>query len=207
MKFSNMTPNRGEVSAPQIVNLSKGQKVNLAKVAPSATKILVGLGWDINRYNGAGFDLDAACFMLDGNMRCNPEGFIFYNNREYANGSVKHMGDSRTGAGEGDAEQIIVDLTKIPDHIQRIHFTVTIFEADIRHQCFGDISNSFIRLEDMDTHKEFIRCDLGEDFSTETAMVIAEFYRHNGEWKFGNISKGYAGGLEALCRSYGLDVE
>lgn len=190
------------------VNLRKGQKVDLTKGNPSLTKILVGLGWDINQYDsGADFDLDAAAFLLDASGKAPGEKeFVFYSNLKDPSGAVQHMGDNRTGEGEGDDEQITIDLTKVPQNIDRIAFTATIYEADERGQNFGQVSNAYIRVVDLATDKELIRFDLGEDFSIETALVVGELYRHNGEWKFNAIGSGYQGGLAALVRSYGLDA-
>lgn len=191
------------------INLSKGQKISLSKEAPGLTHIMVGLGWDINRYDGnADFDLDASAFLTGVNGKCTCSGdFVFYNNLEHPSGAVKHMGDNRTGDGEGDDEQIFVDLSKIPANIERIAVTVTIFDAEKRRQNFGQVSNAYCRMVNDDTGEEIIRYDLGEDFSIETAMVVGELYRHNGEWKFNAIGSGFSGGLAALCRNYGLDAE
>lgn len=191
------------------INLSKGQKVSLSKEAPGLTHIMVGLGWDINRYDGnADFDLDASAFLTGANGKCTCSGdFVFYNNLEHPSGAVKHMGDNRTGDGEGDDEQIFVDLAKIPANIERIAVTVTIFDAEKRRQNFGQVSNAYCRMVNDDTGEEIIRYDLGEDFSIETAMVVGELYRHNGEWKFNAIGSGFSGGLAALCQNYGLDAE
>ena len=191
------------------INLSKGQKISLSKEAPGLTHIMVGLGWDINRYDGnADFDLDASAFLTGANGKCTCSGdFVFYNNLEHPSGAVKHMGDNRTGDGEGDDEQIFVDLAKIPANIERIAVTVTIFDAEKRRQNFGQASNAYCRMVNDDTGEEIIRYDLGEDFSIETAMVVGELYRHNGEWKFNAIGSGFSGGLAALCQNYGLDAE
>lgn len=191
------------------INLSKGQKISLSKEAPGLTHIMVGLGWDINRYDGnADFDLDASAFLTGVNGKCTCSGdFVFYNNLEHPSGAVKHMGDNRTGDGEGDDEQIFVDLSKIPANIERIAVTVTIFDAEKRRQNFGQVSNAYCRMVNDDTGEEIIRYDLGEDFSIETAMVVGELYRHNGEWKFNAIGSGFSGGLAALCQNYGLDAE
>lgn len=191
------------------INLSKGQKISLSKEAPGLTHIMVGLGWDINRYDGnADFDLDASAFLTGANGKCTCSGdFVFYNNLEHPSGAVKHMGDNRTGDGEGDDEQIFVDLAKIPANIERIAVTVTIFDAEKRRQNFGQVSNAYCRMVNDDTGEEIIRYDLGEDFSFETAMVVGELYRHNGEWKFNAIGSGFSGGLAALCQNYGLDAE
>ncbi len=190
------------------INLSKGQKVDLTKENPGLKSIMVGLGWDVNAYDsGADFDLDAAAFMLGENGKCITEKeFIFYGNLEHNSGAVKHMGDNLTGEGEGDDEQIQVDLTKIPANVQNIAFTVTIYEAEERRQNFGQVSNAFIRIVDEATNTELIHYDLGEDFSIETAVVVGELYRHNGEWKFNAIGSGFQGGLAALCGHYGIEV-
>jgi tellurium resistance protein TerD len=116
------------------------------------------------------------------------------------------MGDNRTGGGDGDDEQIMVDLSKVPANIERIAFTCTIYEADKRGQNFGQVSNSFIRIVDQDSGEEIVRYDLGEDFSIETAIVVGELYRHNGEWKFNAIGSGFQGGLAALCAHFGIEV-
>ncbi len=191
------------------INLSKGQKVDLTKGNPGLKTIMVGLGWDVNAYDtGGDFDLDAAAFMLGADGKCPAvSDFVFYGNLEHASGAVKHMGDNLTGEGEGDDEQIQIDLTMIPDNIQKIAFTVTIYEAESRRQNFGLVSNSFIRIVDMASNTELIRYDLGEDFSIETAVVVGELYRHGGEWKFNAIGSGFEGGLKALCAHYGIDAE
>ena len=191
------------------INLTKGQKVDLTKGNPSLKKVMVGLGWDVNVFDsGADFDLDAAAFMLGENGKCPTEKeFIFYGNLTHASEALQHMGDNLTGEGDGDDEQILVDLTKIPSNVTKIAFTVTIYDSDVRRQNFGQVSNSFIRMVDETTGTELIRYDLGEDFSIETAVVVGELYRHNGEWKFNAIGSGFQGGLAALCGHYGIEVE
>ena len=190
------------------ISLSKGQKVDLTKGNPGLTKIMVGLGWDVNAFDsGSAFDLDAAAFLLGENGKCPTEKeFIFYGNLEHTSGSVKHMGDNLTGEGEGDDEQILIDLASVPANVSKIAFTVTIYESDVRRQNFGQVSNSFIRIVNEASGEELIRYDLGEDFSIETAVVVGELYRHNGEWKFNAIGSGFQGGLAALCGHYGIDV-
>lgn len=190
------------------INLSKGQKVDLTKGNPGLKNIMVGLGWDVNAFDsGADFDLDAAAFMLGANGKCpTDKEFIFYGNLTHASGAVNHMGDNLTGDGEGDDEQIQIDLTKVPANIEKIAFTVTIYDSDTRHQNFGQVSNAFIRLVDESNGTELIRYDLGEDFSIETAVVVGELYRNNGEWKFNAIGSGFQGGLAALCGHYGIEV-
>lgn len=191
------------------INLTKGQKVDLTKGNPGLKNIMVGLGWDVNAYDsGADFDLDAAAFMLGENGKCpTDKEFIFYGNLEHASEAVKHMGDNLTGAGDGDDEQIQIDLSKIPANVVRVAFTVTIYDAETRRQNFGQVSNAFIRIVDESTGQELIRYDLGEDFSIETAAVFGELYKNGGEWKFNAIGSGYQGGLAALCANYGVEVE
>ena len=189
------------------ISLSKGQKVDLTKGKPSLKKLMVGLGWDVNAFDGADFDLDASAFMVGANGKCPTEQeFIFYSNLKHPSGAVESMGDNRTGGGDGDDEQIMVDLSKVPANIERIAFTCTIYDADVRGQNFGQVSNAFIRIVDEETGEEIIRYDLGEDFSIETAIVVGEIYKHNGEWKFNAIGSGFQGGLAALCGHYGIEV-
>ena len=190
------------------INLSKGQKVDLTKGNPGLKKVMIGLGWDVHAFDsGADFDLDAAAFMLGDSGKCPTEKeFIFYGNLEHASGSVKHMGDNLTGEGEGDDEQILVDLQTVPSNVSKVAFTVTIYESDVRRQNFGQVSNAYIRIVDESSGQELIRYDLGEDFSIETAVVVGELYRHNGEWKFNAIGSGFQGGLAALCGHYGIEV-
>ena len=191
------------------ISLTKGQKVDLTKNNPGLKNVLVGLGWDINRFDsGSDVDLDASAFLVQENGKVSgDQDFIFYSNLEHPSGAVVHLGDNRTGAGDGDDEQITVDLSKVPENIARIAFTVTIYDAESRRQNFGQVANAFIRLVNADTDEEIVRYDLGEDFSIETAMVVGELYRHNGEWKFNAIGSGYQGGLAALCANYGIDAE
>ena len=191
------------------ISLSKGQKVNLTKGNPGLKKVVVGLGWDVNVYDtGGSFDLDAAAFLLGANGKVTKtEDFVFYGNLKHPSGSVQHLGDNLTGEGEGDDEQIKIDLAGVPADIQKIAFTVTIYEAESRHQNFGQVNNAFIRIYNEDNGEELLRYDLGEDYSIETAVVFAELYRNNGEWKFNAIGSGYGGGLAALCGSYGIDAQ
>lgn len=196
------------------ISLAKGGKVSLVKAAQDAgipnaaalTKVNVGLGWDVKRYDGgADFDLDAAAFLLAGTGKVRSEAdFIFYNQKQGP--GVTHMGDNRTGEGEGDDETIEVDLSQVPADVEKISFTVTIDQADVRNQNFGMVENSFVRVYDAVTGTELIRYDLGEDYSVETAVVVAEFYRHGGEWKFNAIGSGFQGGLAALCANFGVNI-
>lgn len=191
------------------ISLKKGQKVSLSKDNPGLSRVVVGLGWDVNAFDtGGDFDLDTAAFLLgESGKVTRAEDFVFYGNLKHPSGAVEHLGDNLTGRGDGDDEQIKIDLGRVPENITRIAFTVTIYEADERRQNFGQVSNAFIRIVDEAKGEEILRYDLGEDFSIETAAVFGELYRHNGEWKFNAIGSGYQGGLAALCANYGVDVE
>ena len=190
------------------VSLQKGQKVDLTKTNPGLKKVLVGLGWDTNKYDGGSdFDLDAAAFLLTDSGKVTGDGdFVFYNNLKHVSGSVTHLGDNLTGQGDGDDEQIKIDLSTVPQNITKIGFTVTINDAETRRQNFGQVSNAFIRICNEETGEELMRYDLGEDFSIETAVVVAELYRNGSEWKFNAIGSGFQGGLAALCKNYGVNV-
>ncbi len=190
------------------IQLSKGQRIDLTKTNPGLVRAIIGLGWDTNKYNGGfDFDLDASAFLVDASNRClNDSDFVFYNNLQHPSGSVTHTGDNRTGEGDGDDEQLVIDFSKIPSYVNKIGITVTIHDADQRYQNFGQVSNAFVRLVDESTNIELLRFDLGEDFSVETAVVICELYRHGNDWKFNAIGSGFSGGLAALCKNYGLHV-
>ncbi len=194
------------------VNLSKGQRVSLDK---NMTMALVGLGWDPNRYDGGfDFDLDASAFLLGKNGKVRSDSdFVFYGNQEHNSGSVKSMGDDTSGGNseEGDDEQIFIDFSKVPADIDKIAITVTIYDAPVRKQNFGQVSNAYVRVARIsgpsDTvGTEVLRFDLGEEFSVETAIVVCEIYRNGSEWKFNAVGAGYQGGLEALCKSFGVNV-
>ena len=191
------------------INLQKGQKVSLTKGNPGLSKVVVGVGWDVNQFDtGGAFDLDGAAFLVTENGKgSRGEDFVFYGNLTHPSGSVQHMGDNLTGEGEGDDEQIKVNLSAVPANIAKIVFTVTIYDAETRRQNFGQVSNAFIRIYNEDTGEEMLRYDLGEDFSIETAAVFGELYKNGNEWKFNAIGSGYQGGLAALCASFGVDVE
>ena len=192
------------------INLKKGQRVALED---SMKLAMVGLGWDTNRYDGGyDFDLDASVFLLGSNGKLlRDEDFVFYNNLNGRDGAVVHTGDNLTGDGDGDDEVIMIDFTKIPEEITKIAVVVTIYDADVRRQNFGQVDNAYIRLaklaDEFDTvGTPILRFDLTEEFSVETALVVAEIYKRNGEWKFNALAAGYEGGLEAICRSFGANV-
>ena len=194
------------------INLSKGQRVSIGN---SMKMALVGLGWDPNRYTGGyNFDLDASAFILgaNGKVRSSTD-FVFYNNQNWRDHTIWSSGDDTTGgsSADGDDEQIFIDFEKIPPWVDKIAITVTIHDAVNRRQNFGQVSNAYVRVakirDEYDTVGEtVIRFDLGEEFSIETALVVCEIYRKNGEWRFNAVASGYQGGLAALCRSYGVNV-
>lgn len=189
------------------ISLKKGENVSLSKTDPSLTKALIGLGWEARSTQGADFDLDASVFMLADNGKVpSDDWFVFYNQLKSPCTSVEHTGDNRSGEGDGDDESVIVDLNQVPTHIQRIVITVTIHDAEARQQNFGMVRDAFVRLVNTNDDQEIIRFDLSEDYSVETAMVFAEIYRHNTEWKFRAVGQGYAGGLHSLCNQFGIDV-
>ena len=188
------------------INLSKGQRISLEKVAPGLVQIFVGLGWDINVTDtGGDFDIDASVFLLDSNEKLvSDQHFIFYNNQTSPDPdqSVKQLGDNRTGAGEGDDEIIDINLKTVPAEVAKIAITVTIHEAEQRKQNFGQVQNAFVRIVNAENEQEVIRYDLTEDFSIETALIMAELYRKDGEWRMNAVGAGYEGGLQALVDRY-----
>lgn len=188
------------------VSLTKGQRVSLEKVAPGLTEIFIGLGWDIKATDtGYDFDLDSSVFLLGSNEKLISDNhFVFYNNLTSpdADKSVHHMGDNLTGVGEGDDEVIKVNLKKVPNDVQKIVVTVTIHEAQQRSQNFGQIRNAFVRVVKAQSKQEVIRYDLVEDYSIETALIMAELYRKDGEWRLNAVGAGYQGGLQAILNRY-----
>ena len=188
------------------INLSKGQRISLEKAAPGLKQIFIGLGWDINVTDtGSDFDIDASLFLVDGNEKLlSDQHFIFYNNQISPDPqqSIQQRGDNRTGAGEGDDEIIDVNLQTVPTDIDKVIITVTIHEADKRHQNFGQVNNAFVRIVNAENEQEVIRYDLTEDFSIETALIMAELYRKDGEWRMNAVGAGYEGGLQALVERY-----
>ncbi|MCD0176498.1 MULTISPECIES: TerD family protein [unclassified Deinococcus] len=189
------------------LSLQKGGNISLSKQDANLQRILVGLGWDPRNTDGQAFDLDASAFLLTAGGRVRGDhDFIFYNQLRSAEGSVEHTGDNRTGVGDGDDESVRVDLTKVPAEIEKIAVAVTIDQADARRQNFGQVGGAFIRILNEDNGQELTRYDLGEDFSTETAVIFGEIYRHGGEWKFRAVGQGFAGGLGPMARNYGVNV-
>jgi len=190
------------------VSLTKGGRVDLTKGNPGLDEIEVGLGWDVNKYDGAqDFDLDASVF-LQGSAKkvLKDTDFVFYGNPSHESGAVVHSGDNRTGEGDGPDETVTVTLSKVPAEIEYIAFTITIHDAALRSQNFGQVSNAFIKVTNKATGEELISYDLGEEFSVQTAVVAGQLYRHSGEWKFQAVGEGYADGLSGLCRDFGVNL-
>lgn len=189
------------------VSLVKGGNVSLTKEAPSMNVALVGTGWDARVTDGQAFDLDASVFLVGENGKVLSDShFVFYNNTTSPDGAVQHQGDNRTGEGDGDDEQVKIDLTKVAADVKKLVFAVTIHEADSRKQNFGMVSNSFMRVVNNDNGSEIARFDLSEDASTETAMIFGELYRHGAEWKFKAVGQGFAGGTAALATQHGINI-
>ncbi|QMT30905.1 TerD family protein [Alysiella filiformis] len=189
------------------ISLQKGGNINLSKEAPTLTQMHIGLGWDVRATDGESFDLDGSAFLLNNTSKVRSDAdFIFYNQSQSDTGAVKHLGDNRTGAGDGDDEVILVDLSKVPANVEKIAIAVTIHDAEARKQNFGQVASAFIRCVNADNNVEVARFDLSEDASVETAMIFGEIYRHNGEWKFKAIGQGFKGGLAALAQHFGVNV-
>lgn len=193
------------------VNLQKGQKVDLTKGNSSLKRVMVGLGWDeVNQKRGlfapkpAPIDCDASAILLSvGDKLANKDDFVFYNNLKHKSGAVVHMGDNLTGAGDGDDEQILIDLRDVPQYVEKIVIAVTIYQARERSQHFGLIENAFIRIVDADTNKELCKFNLTDNYSGRTAMIFGEVYRYNGEWKFSAIGEGTNdNGIADVARRY-----
>jgi tellurium resistance protein TerD len=189
------------------VSLSKGGNVSLSKEAPGLQAVVVGLGWDVRTTTGADFDLDASALMVGTNGKIlSDQHFIFFNNLTSPDGSVEHTGDNLTGEGEGDDEAIKVNLVAVPQEVDKIVVTVSIYDADNRQQSFGQVRNAFIRVVNQADNAEITRYDLSEDASTETAMIFGELYRNGAEWKFRAVGQGYSTGLSGIARDFGVNV-
>ena len=181
------------------INLQKGQRE-----AINAQKFIIGLGWDTNQSStGASFDLDASVFVLGENGKLLSDShFVFYNNLKSPNEAVVHTGDNLTGDGDGDDEQVIVDLSKIESNAAEICVVVTIHDADDRKQNFGQVRNSFIRIVDSSTNSDIVKYELDEDFSIEKAVEFGRIYKRNNEWKFEAVGNGMKGGLQDFLNKY-----
>ncbi len=188
------------------ISLKKGERVSLDKVSPGLEAVFVGLGWDVNQTDsGPDFDLDASVFLLGSDEKLLSDNhLVFYNNMKSPDpdNSIEHMGDNLTGEGEGDDEVVIVNLKKVPENVAKLVFVVTIYEADQRKQNFGQVENAFVRLVDVKTKEEVLRYDLTEDYSVETALIMAELYKKQGQWRMSAVGAGYEGGLQAILNRY-----
>lgn len=190
------------------LTLGKGSNLSLSKADPALRKAMVGLGWDPRTTAGEQFDLDASALLVSrtGKVRSNND-FIFYNQLVSADNSVVHQGDNRTGEGEGDDEQILIDLASVSSDIEKIVIVVSIDQAETRRQNFGQVRDAFCRVVNVDTDNEIVRYDLSEDAAAETCMIFAEIYRHNGEWKFRAVGQGYASGLRGIATDFGIVLD
>ena len=204
------------------VSLQKGQKVNLSKDNAGLAKVIVGLGWDEAKPSGGsggGFfatlfgggaaashqaiDCDASAIMLKNGKFVDRTDLVYFGNLKHKSGTVNHMGDNLTGEGEGDDEQIVIDLSRVPAEYDKIVIVVNIYQAVQRKQHFGMIENAFIRLVDARNNKEMCKYNLTENYSGMTAMIFGEIYRHNGEWKFNAMGNGTTDpGIGELCRRF-----
>ena len=190
------------------ISLRKGGNISLSKEGDAdLNKITIGLGWDERATDGSSFDLDANAFLLGANGKVRSDAdFIFFNQLKSACGSVEHLGDNTFGGGDGDDEQIVIKLKDVPADVSKVTFTVTIHEAEKSGQNFGMVSNAFIRVVDDNNNNEMARYDLFEDANTNIAMIFAEVYRHNNEWKFKAIGQGFDGGLDKLAPHFGVNI-
>ena len=203
------------------VSLQKGQKVNLSKDNAGLAKVIVGLGWDEAKPSGGGgggffatlfggaatthqaIDCDASAIMLKNGKFVDRTDLVYFGNLKHKSGTVNHMGDNLTGEGEGEDEQIVIDLSRVPAEYDKIVIVVNIYQAVQRKQHFGMIENAFIRLVDARNNKEMCKYNLTENYSGMTAMIFGEIYRHNGEWKFNAMGNGTTDpGIGELCRRF-----
>ncbi|ROR83340.1 tellurium resistance protein TerD [Plantibacter flavus] len=188
------------------LTLEKGSNLSLTKTSPGLTVATVGLGWDPRTTSGEAFDLDASALLIGANGKVRSSAdFIFYNQPASADGSVKHLGDNRTGDGEGDDEQISVDLNAVGADVERVVIAVSIDKADERRQNFGQVRGAYCRIVDQDG-TEIVRFDLSEDAAPETAMLFSELYRNGSEWKFKAVGQGYTTGLAGIAGDFGVPL-
>ncbi|MCH6160101.1 TerD family protein [Streptomyces marispadix] len=189
------------------VTLAKGGNVSLSKAAPNLTQVRIGLGWKARSTTGAAFDLDASALLCANGRVLGDEYFVFYNNLKSPDGSVEHTGDELVGgSGSDDDETVLVDLTLVPAHVEKIVFPVSIYDAETRSQTFGQVVDAYIRVVNQQDDQELARYDLSEDASSETAMIFGELYRRDGEWKFRAVGQGYASGLRGIALDFGVNV-
>lgn len=189
-----------------MVNLRKGERCDITK-GTDVNKITCAMGWDANTYDpNETFDLDVLTFLVGTSGKINTEDdFIYFNHKNHRSGAVIYSGDNKTGDGSGDDETMEIDLSKVPDNVEKIIFAATIYDAENKAQNFGMVNNAYIRVFDTSTKEEKCRYDLDEDFSLETGVIAGELYRRNGEWKFNAVGQGVAGGLNAVCQRFGIN--
>ncbi|KAB8319401.1 stress protein [Tolypothrix campylonemoides VB511288] len=189
------------------IELTKGGRFNLSKEAPNLKKLAIGLGWQVNQA-GQTYDIDASVFMLGANGKVpNEKYFVFYNNLQSPDGSLRHLGDNRTGEGKGDDETIYVDLTKVNSAIQEIVFVVTIHEGQEKNQNFSQIKNAFIKIYNQEARRSLARYNLREAFSQETALEFGRLYKKDGEWRFQAVGEGYNTGLQSFVDKYIVEIK
>lgn len=190
------------------LTLSKGSNLSLTKADPGLQMAMVGLGWDPRTTSGHQFDLDASALLVTANGKVrNNDDFIFYNQLESKDGSVVHQGDNRTGDGDGDDEQILINLATVAADIERVVIVVSIDQAEVRGQNFGQVRDAYCRVINQENEQEIVRYDLSEDAASETTMVFAEIYRNGAEWKFRAVGQGYASGLHGIATDYGIVLD
>lgn len=189
-----------------VVSLQKGGNVSLSKVAPGLKKARLALAWAARSTDGQDFDLDVSLFLVGANGKCRSDrDFIFYNQKVSSDGSIVHAGDNLTGSTDGtDGEKVEIALADVPQDIQKVVAVITIHDALARSQTFGQVLGAGVKLLDAITDAEVVSFDLSEDYSTETAMIMCELYRHNGDWKFKAVGQGFAGGLQSACSQFGI---
>ena len=190
------------------LTLTKGNNLSLTKADPGLERALIGLGWDPRTTSGEPFDLDASALLVgaDGKVR-SQDDFIFYNQLRSKDGSVVHQGDNRSGVGDGDDEQVLIDFSLIAADVERVVIVVSIDQADARGQNFGQIRGAYCRVLNQDTDQEVVRYDLSEDAAPETSMIFAEIYRNRAEWKFRAVGQGYATGLHGIATDFGISLD
>ncbi len=190
------------------LTLTKGNNLSLTKADPGLERALIGLGWDPRTTSGEPFDLDASALLIgaDGKVR-SQDDFIFYNQLRSKDGAVVHQGDNRSGVGDGDDEQVLIDFSLIGSDVERVVIVVSIDQADARGQNFGQVRDAYCRVLNQDTDQEVVRYDLSEDAAPETSMIFAEIYRNRAEWKFRAVGQGYATGLHGIATDFGISLD
>lgn len=185
------------------IDLVKGGRVSLTKENPNLNEIHVGLGWDVNKKSSSNFDLDASVFMLGEKGKVeHRDNLVYFGNLNSSDGSIKHMGDNLTGDGNGDDEVIKVSLSKVSKNVQKIVFSVSIYQAKRKRQKFEEVQNAYIRIVDKKTNSELVRFNLTEDYSTARSVIVGELYRHNDEWKFYATGIGIEDELDGLKKMF-----